>query len=87
MTKQTERIQQTSSPSRLETQLTRRLLSLLVVALLANCASAQTSDNNWTNVGSVPGADGPVYATAVDGAGNLYIGGAFTNIGNVVAKI
>ena len=87
MTKQTERIQQTSSPSRLETQLTRRLLSLLVVALLANCASAQTSDNNWTSVGNIPGADGPVYATVVDGAGNLYIGGAFTNIGNVVAKI
>ncbi len=44
------------------------------------------SDANWITTGSSPGADSYVYATVVDDAGKLYIGGAFTNVGNVVAN-
>src|SRR5258706_13649933 len=39
------------------------------------------SDANWINIGGIPGADGRGYATAMDGAGKLYIGGRFTKPG------
>jgi hypothetical protein len=41
------------------------------------------SDANWV---SLPGADGTVDVTAVDGQGNLYIGGVFNTVGNTVAS-
>jgi hypothetical protein len=44
------------------------------------------SDANWISMGGLPGAETFVYAAAVDGSGNLYVGGAFTVIGNVVAS-
>src|SRR5207247_2016735 len=62
--------------------------STLVVFSLASLHSAiaQTfSDANWTSMGGLPGANGPVSAAVVDGSGNLYIGGSFTNVGDVVA--
>ena len=44
------------------------------------------SDANWISMGGVPGTDGTVYAAVMDGSGNLYIGGSFTVVGNVVAN-
>ena len=44
------------------------------------------SDANWISMNpSIPGADRDVRAVVVDGSGNLYIGGAFTVVGDVVA--
>jgi len=44
------------------------------------------NDDNWISMGGVPGANGRVYAAAVDGTGNLYIGGDFTVVGEVMAN-
>src|SRR5439155_1362933 len=44
------------------------------------------SDANWLSMGGIPGADAAVYAAAVDGSGNLYIGGDFTVAGGVIAN-
>ena len=44
------------------------------------------SDANWVSMGSIPGAGDTVYAAVVDGAGNLYIGGDFTAVGETVAN-
>jgi hypothetical protein len=44
------------------------------------------SDANWISMGGVNGTDGEVYAAAMDGSGNLYIGGWFGVAGNAVAK-
>ncbi len=44
------------------------------------------SDANWISLGGIPGANGFVYASVVDGAGNLYIGGSFTIVGDAVAN-
>lgn len=48
------------------------------------------SDADWLGMEGSPGANGTVYATAVDGSGNLYIGGSFTQLGafpvNYIAK-
>lgn len=44
------------------------------------------SDANWVSLGGIPGANNAVYATATDGAGNLYIGGDFTVAGDVIAN-
>ncbi len=37
-------------------------------------------------MGGIPGANGRVRATVIDGSGNLYIGGDFTAVGDVVAN-
>jgi hypothetical protein len=62
-------------------------LTLLMLLPHANEAiGAPTfTDANWTSVGSLPSANGPVYAAAVDGSGNLYIGGQFTSVGGAFA--
>jgi hypothetical protein len=44
------------------------------------------SDANWVSLGGINGADNAVYAAAVDGSGNLYVGGSFTVAGDVVAN-
>ncbi len=44
------------------------------------------SDANWMSMGGIPGADGYVFAAVVDGAGNLYIGGSFGVVGDVIAN-
>ncbi len=43
------------------------------------------SDANWSGLGDFGVANGTVAAAAVDGAGNLYIGGEFTAVGAVAA--
>jgi hypothetical protein len=44
------------------------------------------SDANWITMGGVPGANSTVLAALSDGSGNLYIGGGFTLLGNVIAN-
>jgi hypothetical protein len=44
------------------------------------------SDANWISMSRIPGADNWVSAAVVDGLGNLYIGGAFTAVGDVIAN-
>ena len=44
------------------------------------------SDENWGSLGGVAGANGTVWAVVVDGSGHLYIGGAFTVVGNTTAN-
>ena len=45
------------------------------------------SDANWVSLNpGIPGTNGTVNATAVDGSGNLYIGGSFTFVGTVAAN-
>lgn len=44
------------------------------------------SDANWVSLGGVCGANGEVFAVAADDSGNVYIGGEFTVVGDVVAN-
>src|SRR5438046_6822670 len=44
------------------------------------------TDANWSSMGGIPGANGPVYAAVLDGSGNLYIGGDFTVVGDVIVN-
>ena len=45
------------------------------------------SDANWISMNpNFPGASDIVHAAVVDGSGNLYIGGDFTVVGDVVAN-
>ncbi|MEW6159676.1 MAG: choice-of-anchor D domain-containing protein, partial [Verrucomicrobiota bacterium] len=47
------------------------------------------SDEDWSSLGGIPGVAGGigrVRAAAVDGSGNLYIGGHFTSVGDVQAS-
>jgi hypothetical protein len=41
------------------------------------------SDANWISMGGIPGVSGTVSAAVVDGAGNLYIAGVFTLVGDL----
>lgn len=41
------------------------------------------SDANWFSLGGIAGVNNTVAAVAVDGTGNLYIGGVFTIVGNM----
>ena len=43
-------------------------------------------DADWISLGCVPGTDGQVNAAVADGAGNVYIGGSFTVVGDVIAN-
>src|SRR5438552_3711962 len=48
------------------------------------------SDANWISLGGIPGANSvdiyPVNAVAVDGSGNVYIGGIFEVVGDTLAN-
>src|SRR5258705_13618330 len=56
------------------------------VLLFTAAAAAQSfSDDNWISMGGLMGANGPVSAIVADASGNLYIGGAFTEVGGTVA--
>ena len=45
------------------------------------------SDADWVSLNpGMPGANADVYAIAVDGSGNVYVGGDFTVIGTVTAN-
>src|SRR6267142_2047904 len=41
---------------------------------------------NWQSLGGIPGSSGVVNATAIDSSGNVYIGGTFFVVGDVVAN-
>ena len=43
------------------------------------------SDANWISMGGFLGANGDVYAAAVDSSGSLYVGGSFNVVGDVFA--
>ncbi|MCW5551529.1 MAG: hypothetical protein KIS67_05105 [Verrucomicrobiae bacterium] len=55
-----------------------------------NAAAATFTDDNWISMGGFPGADlpdlGGVYAAVGDDSGNLYIGGQFSVVGEVIAN-
>src|SRR5262245_7059290 len=59
--------------------------TILISAPSADLYAATFSDDNWTSMGGYPGVNDPVYATVVDGSGNLYIAGYFTIAGDVFA--
>src|ERR1041384_7123116 len=64
-----------------------RLLCGAALALGSSLSFAATfSDANWISMGGIPGANGRVNAAVVDGVGNLYIGGDFTMVGDVIAN-
>src|SRR5262245_20997949 len=64
--------------------LTLVVLGLSLVPVTA--ADSTFSDANWISMGGFPGANGRVSAAVVDDAGNLYIGGRFTLVGDVLAN-
>lgn len=55
--------------------------ALMFSLIISHLHAATYSNANWTGVGGYPGANGPVYATAVNGSGHLYIGGGFSVVG------
>src|SRR5215510_8633263 len=65
-------------------------LALVVLGLSlapVKAADSTFTDANWSSMNpSIPGADGIVRAAVLDGAGNLYIGGDFTIVGDAVAR-
>src|SRR2546421_9561843 len=58
---------------------------ILGLSLPVTAASALT-DANWLSMGGTAGANGIVRASAMDVAGNLYIGGNFTDVGGTPAN-
>lgn len=58
----------------------------LVGTFVALATDSTFTDANWSSMGGLPGANGEVRAVAVDGAGNLYIGGDFSIVGDVFAN-
>jgi hypothetical protein len=78
-------------PARIEVE--PNSASSLGMAVVVNDAAAvypvridpTFSDANWVSMGGLPGANGQVNAAVIDGSGNLYIGGAFTIVGNAFA--
>src|SRR5262245_15425602 len=70
-----------------------RILCCLTLVVLhlslepVTAADSSFSDANWSSMNpSIPGADGIVRAAVFDDAGNLYIGGDFVVVGDVVAR-
>jgi len=71
-------------PARMEVISPRRLVVVVddATAVYPVRIDPTFSDANWFSLGGIAGANNTVEATAVDGAGNLYIGGVFTIVGN-----
>src|SRR5438552_3321195 len=71
-------------------RLLQRVVHLIIALGLASFLNVSTAadftDANWISMGGISGADGTVYASVVDGSGNLYIGGDFTVVGEVIAQ-
>src|SRR5438876_792273 len=59
---------------------------LLGIEWSFSLAAATFTDANWISMGGLSGANGQVRAAVVDGSGNLYIGGDFTAVGDVLAN-
>src|SRR5262245_15263989 len=84
-------------PMHVEAKLKSRLNRLQVLTVCAavltaigssfsvSAAIVTFSDANWSSMG-FPGVNDRVHAAAVDESGNLYIGGSFTIVGDVVAN-
>src|SRR5213082_2087979 len=62
------------------------IFALGIASFLNVSTAADFIDANWISMGGIPGANGPVNAAVVDGAGNLYIGGSFRVVGDVFAN-
>jgi hypothetical protein len=65
------------------------ILTLLLFSAFASTGAADPtfSDANWISMNpSIPGADDVVAAALVDREGNLYIGGRFNLVGDVIAN-
>jgi hypothetical protein len=68
-------------------QFQARMLFTFALAILSSLSLAATfTDANWLGMGGFAGANGPVKAVAADGAGNVYIAGNFTFVGNTAAN-
>ena len=70
---------------------TRRFARLAVVVNDADAVypvrvDPTLSDANWISMGGIPGTDYVVSAAVADGSGDLYIGGSFTVVGEVIAN-
>ena len=62
-------------------------LAVLGLSLVpVTSAASNFTDANWSSMGGFPGANGEVRAVVIDASGNLYIGGSFTVVGDVIAK-
>src|SRR5437879_5424139 len=63
---------------------------LLFIPKIDTCAQTNGGpafDNaNWISMGGFPGANGRVSVVAKDTSGNLYIGGDFTVVGDVIVN-
>src|SRR6516162_8278393 len=58
-----------------------------LLSITAGAVGQAITDSNWAALNpSISGANFVVQATAVDGSGNLYIGGAFTFVGGISAN-
>ena len=65
----------------------KRPLAALALALVVPARAQTFSDADWVSLNpGMPGANGSVSAIAVDGSGNVYVGGSFTMIGTVPAN-
>lgn len=65
-----------------------RLIAALVVLIglaLPAQSSAAPGDENWLAMGGYPGANGPILAVVQHGS-DIYVGGGFTVIGDVLAN-
>ena len=60
---------------------------MLAVTFSAAAADSTFTDANWISLNpSIPGASDQVRAGIADSLGNLYIGGIFTVVGDVIAN-
>jgi len=59
---------------------------MLAVTFSAAAADSTFTDANWISMNpSIPGASGGIDAVVADSVGNLYIGGDFSVVGDVIA--
>src|SRR5262245_30207737 len=63
----------------------RFLRLVLALFVTMNASGATFTDNNWISMGGILGANDWVAAAATDDSGNLYLGGAFTIVGDAAA--
>src|SRR5437899_1440609 len=64
----------------------KRTVALGIISFLSVSTAADFTDANWISMGGIPGADGTVHAAAADDLGNLYIGGDFIVVGDIIAN-
>src|SRR5262245_51276918 len=79
-----------NTQSRLLQSLMLCSLALMALGLSLGQVTAASPDStftdaDWSSMGGIPGTDRGVDAIVADSAGNLYIGGDFTIIGDMIA--